>query len=253
MSEREPPEFRFSPMRELRALAEMAGGYSTLPALIAAAPRGDGHPVMTLPGFLSGDGSTRALRRLLVALNYRTVRWKLGRNRGFTDEVFDQLAERIVKHARRRGRVSLVGHSLGGIYARLLAHELPESIRSVILLGAAFNIDTSQRGDSAINELYDRINPIDQMSPRLNPTDLRRPTSMPSTSIYSESDGIVPWYGCREAANANTENIRIPGSHIGMPYNPAVLYVIADRLAQPESGWQPFELRGARRFLYGLS
>jgi hypothetical protein len=73
---------------------------------------------------------------------------------------------------------------------------------------------------------------------------------VPSTAIYSRSDGVVHWTTCLEYEGERAENVEIVGSHSGMAFNPMVVHVIADRLSQPEGGWQPFVRRGCRTFFY---
>ena len=193
---------------------------SALPAAapwLARAPRGDGHPVLVLPGFLASDVSTRVLRGVLRAWGYRAHGWELGRNHGPNDELRRGLRERL-RELSTRGKVSLIGWSLGGVYARELAKAAPDRVRLVITLGSPF-------GRSA--------------SP-----------PVPSTAIYSKSDGIVDWQACREAPATQTENIELVGSHCGLGFHPLALLAIADRLAQPESRWKPFDRGGLRGALY---
>jgi hypothetical protein len=79
---------------------------------------------------------------------------------------------------------------------------------------------------------------------------MRAPPPVPATAIFTRSDGIVAWQGCLEQPGPQSENIEVEGSHCGLGHNPLALHAIADRLAQPEGRWQPFERRGARAFLY---
>jgi hypothetical protein len=73
---------------------------------------------------------------------------------------------------------------------------------------------------------------------------------VPSTAIYSRTDGIVAWQGCREQESITTQNIEVEGSHCGLGHHPAVLYAIADRLAQKEGEWSPFDRGGLRGLVY---
>ena len=83
------------------------------------------------------------------------------------------------------------------------------------------------------------------------PTAGAEPPPVPSTSLYSERDGLAPWPFCLDRRDHSSENVRVPGSHAGMPFNPLMYYIIADRLAQPRGGWQPFQLsHGPIRGLY---
>ena len=243
-------DFSFSLLRESRALFEFAHCYSSMPLLTRVARKGDGHPVLVIPGFMGGDGSTRGLRKFLDKLGYEVIGWSGKRNAGFDDDNFERLSETIVAlAAERETRISLVGHSLGGIYARLLAHEQPTLIRQIIMLGVAFNAD--KRLDTPISRFYNRLNPENDLSPRLTSGLLRQRTPVPSTSIYSKGDGIVPWTYCIEEQAKQTENVQVYGSHVGMPFNPSVLLAVADRLGQAETEWRPFRADARYSFLYG--
>jgi pimeloyl-ACP methyl ester carboxylesterase len=217
--------------------------------ILRLAPRGDGHPVLVLPGFAAGDLSTRILRRYLKQLGYRAHPWKLGRNLGPSQGLRRQLADRVQElHGRYGRKMSLVGWSLGGIYAREIARVVPELVRQVITLGSPFNGDG--QGSNA-RWLYERI--TGHRARRPDPAllaRLRQPPPVPCTAIYSKTDGIVAWEDCVESAAALTDSVEIVGSHCGLGMNPVVLYVIADRLAQAEGAWSPFARTGFRRLFY---
>src|SRR5260370_28095154 len=122
----------------VRAAADLAGLLVAAPWL-ATAPRGDGHGVLVLPGLLASDASTLPLRGFLSWLGYDVRGWNLGRNEGPTEEVLAGLPRALLAHARRTGRpVSVIGWSLGGIYARELARRQPKHVRRVITLGSPF-------------------------------------------------------------------------------------------------------------------
>jgi len=226
-----------------RALAEAA----TLPGawpLLRALGRGDGHPVLVLPGYWAGDASTRVLRSVLRRLGYRAQRWGLGLNLGLADGIAGRLAERLETITDRHGRsASLVGWSLGGIYARELAKLAPERVRQVVTLGSPFA--TSPRApDGAF--LHRMVYGEGLHGERA----LAPPPPVPSTAIVSRSDGIAGFRRCREQPGARAENVVVPGSHIGLGLNPLVIYAIADRLAQAEGSWRPFHRAGWRAALY---
>ncbi len=216
--------------------------------LLGSAPRGDGHPVLVIPGFLATGSSTWALRRFCSSLGYRGHRWKLGRNLGPVGNKVHEVRVRLEELADRYGqKVSLVGWSLGGIYARELAWLATASVRQVITLGTPFAATNS----STVGALYEDISGQEIRS--IDPALLARipePPPVPSTSIYSRTDGVVSWRASLERRSPTTENIRVAGSHLGLGFNPSVLWAIADRLAQPEDGWRPFVRTGCRRFLY---
>ena len=226
---------------EGRAWLEFASLIPTLPVL-QAAPRGDGHPVLVLPGWLASDRSTQALRWFLRDRGYHAHGWRLGRNDGPSPEIVSGLAARLdALRARHGRRVSLVGWSLGGIYARELARRRPDDVRQVITLASPF------RDPDATSVFIARL--AGRRPPR--PPDvlarLRSPLPVPTTAIYSRTDGIVAWQSCVEPRGAQSESIEVGTSHCGMGHHPAALLVIADRLAQPDGAWRHFEPRGWSR------
>jgi pimeloyl-ACP methyl ester carboxylesterase len=232
---------------EGRAVFEGLSLAGTAP-LLRRAPRGDGHPVLVLPGFTAGDPSTGALRRFLRQQGFSPHPWLLGRNSGPSARVRDGLAERVDDLATRYGRkLSVVGWSLGGIYARELAKRMPDHVRGVITLGSPF-ADAGRASNAS--RLFDRISGNERPRATRAVDALREPPPVPSTAIYTRTDGIVHWKACLERESEQTENIEVPGSHCGLGVNPLVLYAVADRLSQAEGRWQPFERTGWRRIAY---
>ena len=206
---------------ELRAISELLSLPGSLPLLLSA-PRGDRQPVLVLPGLSASDFSTRPMRRYLRWLGYRAEPWRQGRNRGPVPGLEKALIERLEAIAdRHQRRVSLIGWSLGGAFARRLAQLRPKRVRQVITLGSPIAGEVSA----------DRL-------------------PVPTTAIYSRSDAIVPWRLAREKAAPLSENIEIEGSHLGLGVNPVVLLAIADRLAQPAGAWRPFRPKGIRKLFY---
>ena len=208
-------------------------------------PRGDGHPVLILPGFLASDFSTRPLRRFLRDLGYWAHRWKLGRNLGPKNGMEEALAERLREvHRKHQRPVSLVGWSLGGVYARVMANRQTRRVRSVISLGSPFAQDTKANNSWRLYEAItgDRLDEVDPEKL----ADVRRTPPVPTTSIFSRTDGVAHWRSAMEVEGPLSENVQVPGSHLGLGFNPLVLYVVADRLAQPEGAWQPLFRPGKR-------
>lgn len=205
------------------------------------APKGEGQPVLILPGLLAGDASTIALRRVLRRLGYRPYKWHLGRNVGPTAAVRAELPAAIQRIARRnRSTVSVVGWSLGGIYARDLAHRHPECVRQVITLASPYRLQraSQSRADNAFTR-YSHLHL--QEGDRTQVTGMSpRPLSVPSTSIYSRLDGIVAWQHCLEPEGEQAENIRVRSSHLGIGFDPHVIWAVVDRLSQAEGEWSPF-------------
>jgi pimeloyl-ACP methyl ester carboxylesterase len=226
------------PARTLVSAGALAAG---LPVL-RLAPRGEPHPVLVLPGLLASDLSTRPLRAWLGRLGYPVVGWALGRNRGPTQEVVDELPALVDRLANEHGTsVSLVGWSLGGIYARLLALRTPLQVRQVISLGAPFATVGRRIDGSPGSRVFQRYAPLHTTDRiRSSRGSLARPLPVPSTAVYSRWDGVVDWRACRQQVGPISENVAVRSSHLGMGHDPAVLWVLADRLAQPRDDWQPF-------------
>ena len=228
-------------------LTEPARGLVDLAALLVAAPwlatapRGDGHGVLVLPGLLASDTSTLPLRVYLGWLGYDVRGWDLGRNRGPSEEVLAGMPRALLAHARRTGRsVSLVGWSLGGVYARELARRDAKHVRQVITLGSPFAMQDPSR-QSRVNGPYQRLSHLHADDARLPTSEQRaRPIGVPSTSVYSRLDGVVSWQACMEPETALHQNVEVRCSHIGFGVDPATLWLIADRLALPAGLHRPF-------------
>ncbi|WP_317205176.1 alpha/beta hydrolase [Janthinobacterium sp.] len=227
---------------ELRAPLELAAALAALP-LLRLAPRGDGHPVLVLPGLAAGDLSTIVIRRFLTARGYRAHAWEQGLNLGARPGVLEACVARVRQLRAEHGqRVSLVGWSLGGVYAREIAKMLPEEVRVVVTLGAPFS-----GGPEATNawRLYQLISGDREIDAARYAALKLRP-GVPTTSIFSRSDGVVAWQCSQEEEGESSENIEVHASHMGMGANPMALYAIADRLAQPEGRWRRFDHAGHR-------
>lgn len=220
-------------MMEGRAFAEYAQMWLTWPFL-RDLPRGDGHPVLIVPGFGASDRATLPLRRALARLGYAAHGWEQGRNLGMRGPIKEYLNRRLAElHERYGAKVSLIGWSLGGVFVRELARHQPQHVRRIVTLGSPFN------GRPDANNLM----PLFRYANRGKPVNLdwdgfqrrRVPPSVPCTAVYTRSDGIIAWQCCLEETAPNTENVCVSGSHLGMVFNARVLRVIAERLARPES------------------
>lgn len=223
----------------VRALAS-AGAFAAGLPLLQLAPRGDAHPVLVLPGLMASDVSTRVLRVWLRRLGYPVVGWELGRNRGPTAEVLDALPRLLDRLAAEHGTaVSIVGQSLGGIFARTLARKAPGQVRQVVSLGSPFA--SGGPDDSPAARVYRHFSPTHSTRRISSTRSPAAPLPVPSTAVYSRWDGVVDWRACRQQPGPRSENVAVHASHLGMGHDPAVLWVIADRLAQPRHDWQPFQ------------
>ena len=212
---------------------------------------GQGQPVIVFPVLGGGPDSTAPLRRVLDDAGFVSYDWGMGIDTGPRDRNLNRwlrdLEEKVIDVAEAEASsVTLLGWSLSGIYARELAKRANPLVRQVITLGTPFNTmaDPQQRcplikvlesgyGGLAVN-LRHRLS---QSPP------------MPSTSIYSKTDGLVPWELCVEKETAQSENVVVEGAtHRGLPAHPRVLEAITHRLAQPEGEWRPFDATGVRAF-----
>jgi len=214
---------------EARAVAEYGALLLSWP-LLGRLPRGDGHSVLVLPGFGASDLSTDPLRRALARLGYGVHGWGLERNLGMDRALRTAMDQRFEQLYRARGRLSLIGWSLGGVYARELARGAPQRVRRVITLGSPFN--HHPRANNA-DRLYRWINGGSDEIDWEGFERRRVPPPVPCTAIYSKSDGIVDWRCSMEDPAPNTENVEVAGSHLGLGVNLQVLRVIAERLARP--------------------
>jgi hypothetical protein len=213
----------------LRALLE----YASMRMMDKSAlPNGDGHPVVIFPGLATDRRATAPLKSFCDDLGYTTYDWGRGFNTGPEGDIdvwLDELAEHVgAVTASHDDSMSLIGWSLGGIYAREVAKRLCGRVRRVITIATPFAGTAEQTN---VAWLYRLLN---GQAPSLDEgvmARLRMPPGVPTTSIFSRSDGIVAWQACIQDGGGNhTENIEIDGSHVGMTWNPQVLAIIADRL-----------------------
>lgn len=222
-------------------------------ALLAATPwlkqlpRGDGHPVLVFPGLGANDLTTQPLRRFLDRLGYATAPWGQGFNFGPRRGVLECCEATLQRLAREHDRpVSLLGWSLGGIYAREVAKLQPMLARCVITLGTPFTGHPRATNAWRFFELVSGQSHEDETLL----AQIRQTPPVPTSSIYSRSDGVVSWRCSVIEPGPLRENIEVHASHLGLGLNPIALYAVADRLAQDPARWRPFEPHGARRWFY---
>jgi len=233
---------------EGRAISELGAFLGALP-LLSLAPRGDGHPVLVLPGLVASDTSTRPLRSFLESRGYAVSGWRQGRNLGLREGVQHAMVDLVHELNDTHGRkVSLIGWSLGGLYARQLAKMMPERVRSVITLGSPFAAGPKATNAWRVYEMASGRR-ADEEDSRFGGSMAGTPP-VPTTAIFSRTDGVCAWQGCKEKTTATSESIEVESSHCGMGHHPAAVYAVADRLAQPEGQWTPFDRGGWRSLIY---
>ena len=229
---------------EFRALWEF-GSVLPLWPVLQRAPAGDGHAVLVFPGLSASDASTLPLRHYLQQLGYQAHGWNQGYNFGPRAGVLAAARGQVRELFESTGRkVSLIGWSLGGVYARELAKEMPDMVRLVITMGTPFTGTPKSTNAWRVFEMT-HGRKVEVVADNF---ELASAPLVPTTSIYSRTDGIVAWQ-CSiqppDPKNPDTENVEVIASHVGIGLNPSAWWVVADRLAQAEGRWTPFEHKTA--------
>jgi pimeloyl-ACP methyl ester carboxylesterase len=215
-------------LREIRSLIELPRLLFRFPDL-ARQPRGQGQPVLILPGYGAGDGSTAILKIYLRWLGYRARGWGLGRNTGAVSELLPRILKRLASFSRRSNQeVRLIGWSLGGYLARELARERPDLVRQVITLGTP--VIGGPKYTVVAESYRKRGIDIDAIAAEVEWRSailLDRPV----VAIYSRTDGFVAWQACIDRKTANIEHVEVRTTHIGFGFSPDVYKIIAQRLS----------------------
>ncbi len=248
-----PPQLRHSISELGRVFLEIGSSFLAGP-LLKNLPRGDGHTIMTIPGFMGADGSTARLRKLLTERGYNAIPWGMGRNAAevrprslddFLDHRFEtetRIGERLEEEYQRNGRkITLIGWSLGGLYSVALAHRFPHLVRQVITLGTPYGDPRGTALYNVLGRFYNDEVEVDEAALErwINYTYSHGELKVPVLALYSESDGIVGAGIARcEADPAWTTNIAVMASHVGFPFNPLVFAVIANHLVEPHQRWE---------------
>ncbi len=256
-----PPKVSHSVMELGRIFLEASSGCLLRP-LLRALPMGDGHSVMTLPGFMGADGSMASLRKFLDRQGYAGMPWGQGRNvpeegmndmeqaLGFRRTMEETLAQSLKTEMRRTGRrVSLVGWSLGGLYAAGLAHRYPDLVRQVVTMGTPFGDPRATSIYSLMQRVY-RSEVTAEMLDEWVGFTFAGELTVPITALYSLSDGFVGAGIARVPEHPLMENIAVMASHVGFPFNPLVRFLLAERLAQVENQWRPYQRMSLKPFVH---
>jgi pimeloyl-ACP methyl ester carboxylesterase len=190
-------------------------------------PKGDGHAVIVIPGFLTGDWATKGLINWLKAIGYDAVGWGAGMNWGPSSSAIERCEVLLDEAVERTGRkATLIGRSLGGLYVRELAKDEPDKVVRVITLGTPVKFPIATPLSPVAQMLAGNFDP--EFVKRR--TDLLRNPPVPVTAFYSRKDGIVPWRSCLVEEGPMAENIEVDSPHTIMGSNPTAMRFIAERL-----------------------
>lgn len=221
---------KLNTFREITAPLDWLSTLAKLPKLLSL-PKGDGRPILLVPGYLADDYSMAPLKRFLQQMNYDCHYWELGRNRGDVDEDIVRLGERTMKLFNDIGQtpITLIGWSLGGVLTREVARLFPESVREVITMGTPISGGPKY---TAVGKRYARLKNLDLDSFELHVLERNQlGFDQPVTSIYSKSDGVVGWQASIDIYNEHAKNIEVKSTHMGLGINPKVWEIIAHTLA----------------------
>ena len=200
--------------------------------------KGDGHPVLVLPGLGAGDLTTKPLRAFLGRLGYETHGWDQGINCGPRPGVLEKMVTQLSALADGGRKVTVIGWSLGGVYARYLALQHPDLVRQVVTLGSPFAGNVASATNAGVVYRLLSGETVDADDGLL--LAIQQTPSVPTTSVFSRTDGVVAWRSSIEQKGPLSENVEVRSSHIGLGLNSSVYRLIADRLAQREGQWRPF-------------
>lgn len=212
----------------LRELWSLVAYRPALPD-VGGFPAGRGHVVLVVPAFLMGDAATVPLRQFLARCGYRAFGWSLGVNWGPTERLLRDLPGRLAElNALEGGPVSVVGVSLGGVFARDLAYDHKSQVRQVITLASPVRLPTA----STLEPLY-RLCALFHAQ-AVDPTRLAAPLPVLSTAVFTRDDGVVAWQSCIAACEEDRA-VEVVGSHMTISRNPDALRVLVTRLAGDQS------------------
>lgn len=196
---------------------------------LARQPRGGGAPVLVIPGYGAGDGSTALLRAYLGLIGYRVRGWGLGRNRGNVGKLIPRIAELVTQWADDVGRpLRLVGWSLGGYLAREAARDRPAAVDRVVTFGSP--VVGGPKYTAVAGAYRSRGYDLDAIEAEVAARE-QVPIAVPITAIYTRNDHVVAWQACIDRTSPNVEHVEVRSTHLGLGVDPEVYRIIADRLA----------------------
>jgi len=192
--------------------------------------RGNGEPVVVLPGLSAGDASTYLLRGYLKQLGYTTYGWALGRNHGDFRSLVPKVKDRVRGIWERSDRpVHIIGWSFGGILAREVGRDHPHMVAQVITMGSP--IVGGSKYTSLAGLYESRGADLDKMEASIDKFE-KTPIKVPLTSIYTKRDGVVGWQASIDRYNSHTDHIEVDTTHLGLGFSPEVFEILAKKLAE---------------------
>jgi len=138
--------------------------------------------------------------------------------------------------------LTIVGWSFGGLLCRWLAHQHPDKVRHVVMMGSPWRAEGERTRVSGLFKSAVQVFGVTDRAEQVLET-LREPLPVPTTAIFSRTDGILHWRSCTVDGD-NTENVAVHSSHVGLVSNPLALDALTDRIAHIDSGQGPFGWRG---------
>jgi len=239
-----PPSY--NALLETRGLLEWSTIFYLYP-FIPKRKKGEGKPVLIMPPYLGNDFSTRFVRKYLTSLGFKTYKWDLGVNT-LNSKCLPNLVERLDEiYEEHQEKVSLVGWSGGGMFAKIIANRHPEKVAQLITIGSpVWGVKNMNTPLVRMLEFF-RGKTLKERNEKFL-KELEAIPKVPITCIYTKTDGLLPWKHCQEAETlrADIKNIEVYGSHIGMGANASILFTVAHSLGE-NLKLEPFESNFAHK------
>jgi hypothetical protein len=239
-----PPTY--NAILETRAFFEWSTIFYIYP-FIPKRKKGEGKPVLIMPPYLGNDFSTRFVRKYLTSLGFKTYKWDLGVNM-LNSKYLPNLAERLEEiYEKHQEKVSVVGWSGGGMFAKIIANRHPDQVAQLITIGSpVWGVQNMNTPLVKVLEFL-RGKTLKERNEKFL-KELEEIPKVPITCIYTKTDGLLPWKHCQEAETlrADIKNIEVFGSHIGMGANAAILFTVAHALGE-NLKLEPFESKFAHK------
>jgi esterase/lipase len=211
--------------KEFDGILDLIRLYSKYPNL-KNLPRGNGQPILVLPGFANGDISLLPLRNFLTQIGYEALPWNLGINKGNVPELLEKLSIKLMKLAETKKRkILIIGWSLGGLLARELARGMPECTQAVITLGTPVFGGPKYTifGESFVKSQEELQAIMKTINDRYD-----EPIKVKIISFYSKSDNIVSWEACIDHLSPTIEHREVNKTHLGMIFDANIFFEIAE-------------------------